>query len=184
MTTYIALLRGINVGGRQSVRMEQLRALFLSLGHESVTTYLQSGNVIFTSATGDPGQLTAGIEACIAERLDLSVTVLTLDASELADVVKRNPFLDRPVDRSHLHVTFLADLPDRSAVLRMDATHHQPDELVVVERQVYLHCPDGYGRTKLTNAFFERQLGVVATTRNWRTVTRFADLTSAGEKAG
>jgi uncharacterized protein (DUF1697 family) len=176
VTSYVALLRGINVGGRQRVSMEQLRALFVSLGHESVTTYVQSGNVVFRSATDDPAELAAGIERRIAQELDLSVSVLTRRARDLASVMQGNPFLERRADPSKLHVTFLGDAPDASAVARLDAARFQPDELVVVGREVYLHCPGGYGRTKLTNTFFEERFGVIATTRNWRTVTKLVEL--------
>ena len=180
MTTHVALLRGINVG-RQQIGMEELRALFVSLGHEDVTTYLRSGNVIFRSAIDEASELAARIEGRIAEKLGLGVAVVMRSASELAEVVDKNPFLGGRANPSSLHVTFLADAPGPSTVPRIDATPFAPDELVVVDREVYLHCPEGYGKTKLSNAFFERHLGVVATTRNWRTVTKLAEL--AGTQA-
>ncbi|MGZ6213790.1 MAG: DUF1697 domain-containing protein [Candidatus Limnocylindria bacterium] len=178
MTTYVALLRGINLGGRQRIAMERLRAVFVSLGHESVTTYVQSGNVVFTSRIEDAGALAAGIEQRIAEELELEVSVVTRRAGELVEVLDGNPFLRRRADPSKLHVTFLGDAPDESAVALVDADRYAPDELVVAGREVYLHCPGGYGRTKLTNAFFEQRLGVVATTRNWRTVTKLVELSN------
>jgi uncharacterized protein (DUF1697 family) len=176
MTTHVALLRGINVGGRRRVGMEELRALFVSLGHEDVTTYLQSGNVVFGSSSGGARELAARIEARIAETLDLEVTVMLRTAGELARVVEGNPFLAGPADPASLHVTFLAREPDPIAVQRLEPARFAPDELVVAGREVYLNCPGGYGRTKLGNAFFERRLGVAATTRNWRTVTTLAGL--------
>jgi uncharacterized protein (DUF1697 family) len=178
MTTYVALLRGINVGGRTRVGMDDLRQLFNALGHADVKSYLQSGNVIFKSAVEESSRLAAGIERSIARDLGLTVTVLLRTADELAQVVATNPFLGRGADPATLHVTFLAEMPDRDRAARVETPAGQPDELALVGREVYLHCPNGYGRTKLNNAYIERRLGVAATTRNWRTATTLRDLAS------
>lgn len=161
MTTYVALLRGINVAGHKRVKMSDLRARFLALGHQMVTTYLQSGNVVFASPKSGPPELAHEIEG------------------ELADVVAGNPFLTRGVDPATLHVTFLLDTPDTARVDELIPHHGEPDQFEVIGREVYLHCPNGYGRTKLSNAFFERRLRVAATTRNWNTVTRLLELVGA-----
>lgn len=170
-TRYVALLRGINVGGRTKVAMDDLRRLFTELGHGNVTTYIQSGNVLF-DAVGRAAGIAAGIEARIAAELGLSVTVILRSATDLERVAAANPFVGQVPDESKLHVTFLARRPT--------ATVERPagvaDEMVVAGREVYLHCPGGYGRTKLDNAFFERRLGVPATTRTWRTVGKLQAL--------
>jgi uncharacterized protein (DUF1697 family) len=176
MTAYAALVRGINVGGKKVV-MAELRELVSSLGHEEVSTYVQSGNVVFRTAGRDARKLAAGIERAIAQRLGLDVTVLVRSATELRSVVKGNPFLAGGADPAGLHVTFLGAAPDASAVAQIDPATFAPDEFAVVDREVYLHCPDGYGRSKLSNAFFERRLRVAGTTRNWRTVTKLEELT-------
>jgi uncharacterized protein (DUF1697 family) len=178
MTTYVALLRGINVGGRTRVRMDDLRRLFLGLRHADVHSYLQSGNVIFRSAAEDPPRLAGEIERRIARDLGVTITVLLRTADDLAHVVANNPFLRRVADPATLHVTFLADAPDRDRAARLETPGGQPDELALAGREVYLQCPNGYGRTKLSNAYIERRLGVAATTRNWRTVTTLRDLAS------
>ena len=173
--TYAALLRGVNLGARNKVAMADLRALLTALGAEDVTTYVQSGNVIFRSQTGRT-ELTRAIERQISRELGLDVTVLLRTKPELARIVAGNPFAAPGRDPTKLHVTFLADGPDRSRVGKLDAGLAHPDEFRVVGREVYLHLPGGYGRSKLSNAFFEKQLEVAATSRNWNTVTKLAEL--------
>jgi uncharacterized protein (DUF1697 family) len=175
----VALLRGINVGGARKVAMPELRSLFEALGHSDVTTYVQSGNVVFGAAgRRSPARLAADIEQRIAGDLGLEVTVLLRTPDDLKGVVDGNPFLGRATDVSTLHVTFLADEPDADAVGALDPDHASPDRFEVVGREVYLHTPGGYGRTKLNNAFWERRFGTRATTRNWRTVGKLLDLAS------
>lgn len=178
LKTYVALLRGINLGARNKVSMPDLRALFANLGAEDVATYVQSGNVVFRSADS-PGKLTEAIEKRIRHDLGLDVTVLLRTQRQLAKVFTANPFADDAVDPTKLHVTFLADKPDRARIRKLDPTLAEPDEFRVIGQEVYLHLPNGYGRSKLSNAYFEKQLDVRATTRNWRTVTKLAELASA-----
>jgi uncharacterized protein (DUF1697 family) len=179
LKTFVALLRGINVSGQNKVSMADLRTLFLNLGAEDVRTYVQSGNVVFTSAAASSAELTRAIEMRIRRDLGLSVTVLLRTKAHLAKIVAGNPFVTSGKEPTKLHVTFLADAPDRARLRELEAKHFEPDEFHVVRREIYLHCPNGYGRTKLNNAFFEKQLGVAATTRNWKTVTKLAELASA-----
>jgi uncharacterized protein (DUF1697 family) len=178
LTTYVALLRGINLGQRNKVSMRDLRALVAGLGGEDVETYLQSGNVVFTSAE-QPRVLAPALEERIERELGLNVVVLLRTQAELAKVVAENPFDSDTYEPAKLHVTFLADTPERGRAEKLDAKRAEPDEFRVVRKEVYLHCPHGYGRSKLTNAYFEKQLGVAATTRNWRTVTNLAELAGA-----
>jgi uncharacterized protein (DUF1697 family) len=176
MATYVALLRGINLGSRNRVSMPDLRELFLALGSENVETYVQSGNVVFESATRDAAKLTAEIEKRIAGDLGLEVTVLLRTKAQLAKLLAGNPFSKSEKDPTKLHVTFLAAKPAAARVRELDAKYGDPDEFRVVGPDVYLHTPGGYGRSKLSNAYFERRLGVPATTRNWKTVTKLAEL--------
>jgi uncharacterized protein (DUF1697 family) len=176
--TYVALLRGINLGAHNKVSMADLRALFASLGAEDVATYVQSGNVVFRSSDA-PGKLTDAIEKRIRRDLGLSVTVLLRTQSQLSKVLAGNPFANHESEPTKLHVTFLADKPDRARIRQLDPKGAEPDECRVIGHEIYLHCPSGYGRSKLSNAYFEKQLGVTATTRNWKTVTKLAELASA-----
>ena len=178
MKPYVALLRAINLGSRNKVSMSDLRALFAALGFEDVSTYVQSGNVVF-KASGNADDLTAAIEDRVRSDLGLGVRVLVRTGAQLAKVVDGNPFAARDADPAGLHVTFLAEKPSAAAVRGLDPARSDPDEFRVAGREVYLLCPNGYGRSKLTNAYFEKQLGVAATTRNWRTVTKLAELARA-----
>ena len=175
LKTYIALLRGINLGARNKVSMADLRTLFSGLGAEGVTTYVQSGNVVFKSGDG-AGDLVQAIEESIRRDLGLSVSVLLRTRSQLVKVLAGNPFDGPKGDSTKLHVTFLAGKPNRARVRKLDPKHSEPDEFRVIGGEVYLLCPNGYGRSKLSNAYFEKELGVTATTRNWRTVTKLGEL--------
>ena len=173
--TYAALLRGINLGARNKIAMPALRELFEGLGAEDVETYVQSGNVVFKSA-GDAVKLKTAIEKGIRDAFGHDVAVLLRTRAELEGAVKRNPFAKDGRDEKALHVTFLGETPDRGKVRALDPDRYAPDAFRVLRSEVYLHCPDGYGRSRLSNAYFEKHLGVAATTRNWRTVTTLADM--------
>ncbi len=175
--TYVALLRGINLGARNKVSMQDLRALFDSLGADDVSTYVQSGNVVFKSSDS-AADLVPEIQRRIRRDLGLEVKVLLRTRAQLAKVVSANPFARSKRDPSTLHVTFLDEKPDRVRVRGLDPDRFAPDELHVLGQEVYLHCPNGYGRSKLSNAYFEKQLAVAATTRNWKTVTALGALVS------
>jgi uncharacterized protein (DUF1697 family) len=173
VTTYAALLRGINLGSRNRVAMPDLRELIAAIGGTEITTYVQSGNVVFKS-NEPPARLGPEIERRLEADLGVSAAVLLRSRSQLAKVVADNPF--GRSEPSALHVTFLAEIPARTKVRALDPERSKPDEFRCIRQEVYLHCPDGYGRSKLSNAYFERQLGVAATTRNWNTVTALAEL--------
>jgi uncharacterized protein (DUF1697 family) len=177
MKTFIALLRGINVGGKTMVPMPELRSLFASMGLEDVSTYIQSGNVVFSSPTGDAQALPVAIEERIEEAFGLSTTVLLRTAAELAEIADGNPFLDREAELSKLHVVFLSEAPEADAVGELDPARSPPDQFAVRGREIYLHLPKGAGRSKLTIDYFEKRLGVRATARNWKTVNKLLELT-------
>ncbi len=176
-TSYVAMLRGINVGGKTKVSMADLRAALADMGLDDVSTYIQSGNVLFRSSIS-PATLPTAIEQAIDGAFGLAVKVVLRTSGQLAGVVKHNPLTTGGRDLTKLHVTFLASKPAAARVAGIDADGFLPDEIRVLEREVYLHCPAGYGRTKLNNAFLERTLGTVGTTRNWNTVTTLARLSS------
>jgi uncharacterized protein (DUF1697 family) len=163
----IALLRGVNIGGRK-VPMAALRDVFEQLGHGNVRTYIQSGNVVF-DATGPGPRVRAAIEDAIRRAFGLDVTVLLRTPAELAKVTAQNPYGE------DAYVTFLDGVPDRNRVAALDPAPFAPDEFRVIGQEVYLRCPNGYGRTKVNNTFFEKKLATRATTRNWRTVETLLD---------
>jgi uncharacterized protein (DUF1697 family) len=175
VTRYAALLRGINVGGRTRVAMADLRALFADLGYDDARTYLQSGNVVFTGPAR-AGGLAGRIEHGLETQLGVGVPVLLRTADELATVVEANPFVRRKAPSQALHVTFLASAASRARVEALEPPQGSTDEMAISGREVYVLCRNGYGRTKLTNAWLEKQLATVATTRNWKTVGMLRDL--------
>jgi uncharacterized protein (DUF1697 family) len=177
LQTWVALLRGINLGARNKVPMAELRELFEELGAEDVKTYVQSGNVVFHSSLARD-KLKRAIEDAIRSRFGLDIVVVLATKEELDALVAANPFAADQPDPTKLHVTFLAEPPESARGDSLAEHRFEPDDFLVAGAAVYLHCPQGYGRSKLSNAFFEKQLGVAATTRNWRTVTALAELAS------
>ena len=173
MTTYAALLRGVNVG-RNKLAMADLRALLAGLDCQDVQTYLQSGNAVFGSTT-KRAELARAIEQGLAE-LGVSSRVLLRTGDELAGVLAGNPFLERETDPTKLHVTFLADAPAADRIQQLQVPAGETATFHLQSKEVFLHCPDGYGRTKLNNSFVESRLATVATTRNWRTVIALTDM--------
>jgi uncharacterized protein (DUF1697 family) len=177
MGTYVALLRSVNVGGRK-VNMKQLAALFEGLGYDDVVTYIQSGNVVFSTGSRSANAVARAIEAGIERELGIDVSTLVRSKAELARILRTNPFLRTKADPAKLHVTFLAAKPSAASVRKAGELDRGSDEFRVVGREVYLHCPNGYGTTKINNTFFERKLETVATTRNWNTVNRLVELSA------
>jgi uncharacterized protein (DUF1697 family) len=165
------MLRGINLGSRNRVAMPALRELFETLKFTDVETYVQSGNVAFSASSKPDASV---IARRIAKDLSVESPVLIRSAAELAKLVKGNPFKG---DAAAFHVTLLEDKPKAADVKAIDADRFAPDEFAVVGKNVYLRCPKGYGVSKLSNAFWEKKLGTVATTRNWKTITALRDLT-------
>ena len=177
---YIVLLRGVNVGGRGKLPMGDLRTLLQAMGHTDVMTYLQSGNVLLTSSGEDPSQLGREIEQAIERDVGMNINVLIRTPEELARVMEGNPFPAGSANPTRLHVSFLSGAPDTERLAAIDPQQFEPDEFRVGERAVYLWYPNGSGRTKLSNDFWERRLGLTATTRNWNTVTTLLSMATQG----
>jgi len=173
MTTYVALLRGVNVG-RNILRMDRLRAVCLELGLENVRTYVQSGNVVFSAGHSVP-HWTEALERRLVGESRLAVAVMVRTAADMARVLQSNPFLrEDGVAPARLAVTFLDRPPARAAVEALDALSGGPDRFRLHGTEVYLHCPAGLARTRLNNNALEKVLAVRATSRNWSTVGRLA----------
>jgi uncharacterized protein (DUF1697 family) len=176
VAAYVALLRGINVGGKNKLPMLELARLFEEAGATDVRTYIQSGNVIFRAPEKVAPRLPSAVSQQISTRFGLRVPVVLRSAEELRLVPERNPFLKRGADPDALHVMFLADRPEPARVLALDAKRSPPDELAVREREIYLRLPNGVARSKLTNDYFDRALATTSTGRNWRTVLKLIEL--------
>ncbi|WP_114973181.1 DUF1697 domain-containing protein [Rhodoferax ferrireducens] len=171
MTTYVALLRGINVSGKNPIRMPALRDSVSRLGFRDVQAYLQSGNLVFRTDQSDVATLAAKIKTNITQDFGHEVPVLLLSAQDLVLIAHSNPLWPKSGGEETLfHCTFLFEPVSPAAFKALKLPAVEGERAVLVESAILLHCPHGYGRTKLNNSFFERALGVPATTRNWRTV--------------
>ena len=177
-TRQVALLRGINVGGRNRVEMARLRALMEDLGHRDVRTHLQSGNVVYTS-DATPERAAAGLEVALAERLGVRVRVLVRTRDELAAAVAGNPLIGEATDPARLIVLFLSAAPDPERLSGIDPDAYLPERFWVGEREIYMWCANGVRDAQLAEMLTERRLGVTVTARNWNTVTRLLDLAGA-----
>lgn len=159
--------------------MKELRALLESLDLTDVQTYVQSGNVVFESPAAKPDSLADMLEPEIAAAFGVPAKVLLRSKRELDAIASRNPFLDDEPEHSRLHVLFLRDAPTKAVAGRLDEGRSPPDRFVVTGREIFLHYPNGSGRSKLTLDYFERTLGTVGTARNWKTVLKLRELMGA-----
>lgn len=179
-TRYGALLRGINVGGSRKVPMAALRDVLNGLGHRDVVTYLQSGNAVFTDTTGaDESTLAAALGDAINDRFGFAVDCLVRDAAYLKAVADACPFPAATLQAKQLHVTYLSGSADPGRFAAIDQESYRPEEFRIGDRALYLYVPDGLGRSKLGAALSRPGLyqGMVATSRNWNTVTKLVELT-------
>jgi len=184
MKTYISILRGINVSGKNLIKMDALKAMYSGLGFLNITTYIQSGNVVFQSEHTDAAVIGQLISDGILNRFELNVPVLIRENAELKAILSDNPFLNGGgEDISKLHITFLSELPEESRVQSIINGSYNPDEFLINGKTVYLSCPNGYGNTKLSNGFFESKLKVTATTRNLRTIFELERIAGLAENS-
>jgi len=184
MPTHVALLRGINVGGGGKVPMAELRRLLTSLGHREVSTYIQSGNVIFTPSHDDTAALAKELHAAVTDTFGVRSGVVVLSRAELASLIDANPYPDEPELR-YVHGVFMAEEPDEATrqrvaeVAAQAAASGSRDEATIIGRTLYLHTPDGFGTSELAKDLLMKsrrsQLGM-ATARNWATVTKLLAL--------
>jgi uncharacterized protein (DUF1697 family) len=176
LPVHIALLRGVNVGGKNKLPMKDLAALFEAAGCERVRTYIQSGNVVCAA----PAVLARGLPAAVARDLErrfgLRVPVVMRTAAEMERVAAGNPFLAAGTDPAALHVAFLGEVPEKGRAAGLDPGRSPPDELALRGREVYLRLPSGTARSRITNAWLDAVLGTFSTIRNWRTVLQLLEM--------
>jgi uncharacterized protein (DUF1697 family) len=175
---YVALLRGINVGGNNKLPMKDLVGIFAESDCENPRSYIQSGNVLFDASPGVAAGVSGRVAARIADRFGYRTPVILRTAAELATVLAHNPFLAEGIAEEELHVYFLEDRPDPPRALQLDPDRSPPDRFAVLGREVFLRLPNGMARTKLTNAYFDSKLATTSTARNWRTIAKLVELMS------
>ncbi len=172
MAVYISILRGINVSGKKLIKMDALVHLFEDLGYENVTTYVQSGNVVFSSSQTNLKKIESKIYDKINETFEFDVPNIVLTIDTLQQIIDENPFLkDETKNTEFLYYTFLSSEPENTEMDQFEKLKGEDEELYLTNRVVYLYCPNGYSKTKLTNNAIEKLLNVVTTTRNNNTTT-------------
>lgn len=166
------------MSGQKKIVMTDLKTLYEKLGFKDVVTYIQSGNVIFKTGNKIANtELVTIIERAIFEKYNFTVPVITRSVEEVKNIISINPFLkDKEINIEKLHVTFLADLPKQTSLESIKDFNYPPDKFIIIGKEVFLYCPDNYGETKLSNKFFESNLIVSATTRNWKTVNKLFEI--------
>jgi len=180
MSKKIAILRGINVGGKRKILMADLKLLFQNLGFSNISSYIQSGNVIFIDDNGlNDLDIAKQIEHAITAKYKFDVPVIIRSSKEIAKAVKKNPFYKKNAeDISQLHLTFLNEKPTKENLTKIESYNYEPDKFVIIGKEVFIFCADKYHQSKLTNNFFEKKLKVSATTRNWKTVLKLVELSA------
>ena len=177
MKKFIALLRGINVSGQKQIKMSGLKSLFEKAGFQNVETYIQSGNVIFSSKETSSEKLSLKISSAIRKQFGYDVQLIVVTPEEIEDTLKKNPFIKKKKDTDKLYVIFLSETPSKVSINNLKGDDYLPEEFVVKGRNVYLFVPNGYGKAKMNNNFFENKLKVFGTTRNLKTLNALIELT-------
>lgn len=175
MNQYVALFRGINVGGHNRLPMGELRQALKELGLEHVESYIQSGNVVFKSREADPTALAEQIRGTVEDRFGFAPAVLVITAQALAEALAGNPYPEAEAEPKTLHLYFLQDQPQEPDLDQLQAVKKESEHYTLRDKVFYLHAPEGIGRSKLAEQV-EKALGVPATARNWRTAEKIAAL--------
>jgi uncharacterized protein (DUF1697 family) len=175
---HLALLRGINVTGKNVLPMKDLVRMFSDAGCSNVRTYIQSGNAIFETP-GEATKIAQTVTAKIEKKFGYRVPIIIRTSEQLLATIRANPFLKAGVDQKWLHVYFLAHSPNTAAIASLDPTRSAPDVFHVRGQEIYLHLPNGMGRSKLTNAYFDSKLSTTCTARNWATVLKLSQMMQA-----
>ncbi|POX51846.1 hypothetical protein C3489_19250 [Streptomyces sp. Ru71] len=180
MTTYAALLRGINVGGSRKLPMAELRSLMSGLGLDDPRTYLQSGQAVFSSAHGDEESLAAGLTEAIERQFGFRVDVIVRDHAYLKAVADACPFPAAELEAKQLHVTYFSGQVGPERFAEIDPAAYLPEEFRLGDRALYLYAPEGLGRSKLGEALSRPRVnkGLIATSRNWNTVVKLVEMTA------
>ena len=176
-STHLALLRGINVGGKNMLPMKDLAAFFQEAGGKDVRTYIQSGNVLFNATERNASRIPELVTVRVGKRFGFEPPIVVRSAAEVAAVVEANPY-PKAVETDGLYVRFLADDPGAAMVKALDPKRSHPDVYSVIGREIYMNLLTGAAKTKLTNAYFDSKLATISTSRNWRTTTKLLAMMS------
>jgi uncharacterized protein (DUF1697 family) len=177
MFIYIALLRGVNVSGKNIIKMDALKDLFVSIGAQKVKTYIQSGNVVFESNQENMDELNTKIKGELYKIFGFNVPVILRTLDSLEEIIKLNPYNPSQLtDHKKVYISFLSSKPAAAAVESLISFENEIDDLELINQEVYILCRKGYGNTVYSNLFIEKKLKVEATTRNWNSVNKIAEI--------
>jgi len=191
LATYISMLRGINVSGRNKINMSELKSLYEAMKFKNVTTYIQSGNVVFDYSVTDTLKLSKMITKKILNQFEFDIPVLTKKFTDFDKIIRNNPFLAETkikgnvraiesIDKNQLYVTFLSEKPTKHCLEKIESGNSGKDKYKLIGTELFLYVPKGgYGKTKLSNIFFEKKLNLTATTRNWKTINKLHEIGSS-----
>lgn len=175
--TYISFLRGINVSGQKMINMKELKVLYEKIGFKNVTTYIQSGNVVFQSEIKDSKKISSEIEKNIFKKYKFEVPVIIRTYDELKLIRDSNPFLkEKNINIDKLYVAMLSEFPSQLYIDKLNTFDFSPDRFILSGREVYICVENGFGRTKINNNFFENKLKLTATTRNVKTISELINI--------
>ena len=173
---YVAFLRGINVGGKNKLLMADLRQIFQEAGCDEVSSYIQSGNVLFRASPSQASDLPRAISETIATRFGYQVPVIVRELQELKRLAAANPFLREGQEPNALHLMCLASSPRPEQIASLDHKRSAPDAFALRGNSIYLYFPNGTARSKLTTGYFDRVLSTTSTIRNWNTLNKLIEL--------
>jgi uncharacterized protein (DUF1697 family) len=174
---FISFLRGVNMTGHNKIKMTDLEDLFRNEGFREVETYIQSGNVVFYSPDHEVNEIAPAIESAISRKMSYEIPAIVRTPRELSSIIAANPFqTEENFDPSRMAVIFLYDYPSESQLAKVRNIDYPPDKFIIAGREIYIYCPNGFGRTKLYTNFFENKMKVVGTARNWKTINKLLEI--------
>ena len=177
MNTYITMLRGVNMTGHNTIKMTRLVDMFRQQGYSDAETYIQSGNIVFSCRNSSIDNVSSGIRKAILSEFSLDIAVITRTPDEIKKIIAVNPFLEEPgFDPSKMAVVFLELKPSEEQILKVAGIDYPPDKFRIIGSEIYIYCPNGFGKTKLYTNFFEAKMKVTGTARNWTTVNKLLEM--------
>ena len=181
--TCITMLRGVNMTGHNTIKMTRLADMFRQLGYTDAETYIQSGNIVFTCHNGDIDDVSSGIRKSVLSEFNLNIAVIIRTLDEMKKIISANPFMEEPdFDPSKMAVLFLEFRPSEEQILKVAGIDYPPDKFRINGSEIYIYCPDGFGKTKLYTNFFEAKMKVTGTARNWRTLNKLIEMAEKKNK--
>jgi len=177
VNTYITMLRGVNMTGHNTIKMTRLAEMFRQLGYSDAETYIQSGNIVFSCRNSRIDEVSSAIRKAILSEFSLDIAVITRTPDEIKKIIAVNPFLEEPgFDPSKMAVVFLELKPSEEQILKVAGIDYPPDKFRIIGSEIYIYCPNGFGKTKLYTNFFEAKMKVTGTARNWTTVNKLLEM--------